>query len=192
MHTVEIPITDPKNPPKMKFPDRCVNCGKPKVVILPMKISMGVQKRGQEVLMDFPVPLCAECERKEKRVTMVTLIPFLIGGFITGAIAFVPAWLVAPQGTTPQTLNFDIAFAGFIGLIVGLIGGTVVEVAVKFLCAPLYGRLILKRPLSVVSFFNDSEDIVGISEKFTKGRKALRLTFENDEIAREFEQLNRN
>ena len=47
-----------------------------------MKLNMGVQKRGQGVLMDFPVPLCAECEKKEKRITNITLVPFLIGGLL--------------------------------------------------------------------------------------------------------------
>ena len=190
MLTVEIPIPDPKKPPKLTFPDRCVNCGKPKHVVLPMKLNMGVEKRGQGVLMDFPVPLCAECERKEKRVTFVTLIPFLIGGFIAGVIAFVPAWLLAPQGTTPQTLNFDLVFGGFVGLIVGLIGGTVVEFVAKLLFAPMFGQLLLKRPLSVVGLFNDSEYVIGLSAKFTDKKKSLRLTFEHDGIAREFDQLN--
>lgn len=191
MLTIDLPISDPKNPPKIKFPDRCVNCGRPKHVVLPMKLTMGVEKRGQGVLMDFPVPLCAECERKEKQVTLVTLIPFLIGGFITGVIAFVPAWLLAPQGTTPQTLNFDLVFGGFVGLIVGLIGGTVVEFVAKLLFAPVYGRLLLKRPLSVVSLFNDSEDVVGLSAKFTDKKKSLKLTFENDGMAKEFGQINK-
>ncbi len=96
MPTVEVPIKDAKNPPEWKFPDRCANCGKPKHVVMPMKLNMGVEKRGKGVLMDFPVPLCAECEKKERRVTYVTLVPFVVAGFIIGAIAFIPALLIAP------------------------------------------------------------------------------------------------
>jgi hypothetical protein len=66
----------------------------------------------------------------------------------------------------------------------------VVEFGLKFLFAPVYGRLLLKRPLTVFSLFNDSEDVIGLSAKFTEGRKSLKLTFENDEIAKEFGQLN--
>jgi hypothetical protein len=157
---------------------------------MPMKLNMGVQKRGQGVLMDFPVPLCAECEKKERRVTNVTLLPFLIAGFILGAIAFVPAFLIAPEGTTPDTLNFPFVFGGFVGIVVGVIGGTVVEFVLKFLFAPAYGQLLLKRPLTIFSLFNDSEDVIGLSAKFTDKKKSLKVTFENDEIGKEFKRLN--
>lgn len=190
MHTVEVPIEDAKNPPKLNFPDRCVNCGKPKHVVLPIKFDMGVQTKKGGVRMDFPVPLCAECEKKERRVTNVTLVPFLIAGFIIGAIAFVPALLIAPEGTTPDTLNFPFVFGGFVGMVVGVIGGTVVEFVLKFLFAPVYGQLLLKRPLTIFSLFNDSEDVIGLTAKFTEKKRSLRVTFENDEMGIEFERLN--
>ncbi len=190
MHTVEVPIKDAKNPPKINFPDRCVNCGKPKHTVMPLQLNMGVEKRGQGVLMDFPVPLCAECEKKERRITNVTLLPFLIAGFVLGAIAFIPALLIAPEGTSQQTLNFPFVFAGFIGLIVGVIGGTVVEFVLKFLFAPVYGQLLLRRPLTILSLFNDSENVIGLSAKFTDKKKSLKVTFENDETGKEFQKLN--
>ena len=190
MITVEVPIKDAKNPPKIIFPDRCVNCGKPKHVVMPMQLNMGVEKRGQGVLMDFPVPLCAECERKEKRVTMVTLVPFLIAGLIVGVIAFIPAMLIAPEGTSQQTLGFPFVFGGLVGMVVGVIGGTIVEFVLKFLFAPVYGQLLLKRPLTILSFFNDSEDVIGLSARFADKKSSLKITFENDDVAREFERLN--
>jgi hypothetical protein len=151
---------------------------------------MGVEKREQGVLMDLPVPLCEECEKKERRVTNVTLLPFVIAGFIIGAIAFIPALLIAPEGTTPDTLNFPVVFGGFVGLVVGAIGGTVIEFVLKFLFAPVYGQLLLKRPLTIFSLFNDSEDVIGLSAKFTDKKKSLKVTFENDEIGNEFKSLN--
>lgn len=190
MITVEVPIKDAKNPPKINFPDRCVNCGKPKHVVMPMKLIMGVEKRGRGVLMDFPVPLCAECEKKERRVTMVTLVPFLIAGLIVGVIAFIPAMLIAPEGTTPGTYAFPFVFGGFVGMVVGVIDGTVVEFVLKFLFAPVYGQLLLKRPLTILSFFNDSEDVIGLSARFADKKSSLKITFENDDVAREFERLN--
>lgn len=190
MHTVEVPIKDAKNPPKINFPDRCVNCGKPKHVVMPMKLNMGVEKRGRGVLMDFPVPLCAECEKKEQRVTMVTLVPFLIAGLIVGVIAFIPAMLLAPEGTTPQTYGFPFVFGGLVGMVVGAIGGTIVEFVLKLLLAPVYGQLLLKRPLTILSFFNDSENVIGLSARFTEKKKSLKLTFENDDIGKEFKQIN--
>jgi hypothetical protein len=190
MLTVDIPIKDPKKPPSLKFPERCTNCGKPKETVLPLKLNTGVQKRGQMVLMDMPMPLCKACEQKERKVTMVTLIPFLVGGLLVGVVAFVPAWLIAPQGTTSQTIGFDWVFGGFVGLIAGITGGTLVEFVLKFVFAPAYGQLLLKRPLTVLSVFNDSEDVIGLSAKFADEKKKLKLTFENDEIAREFAALN--
>lgn len=190
MLTVEIPIADKKKPPVLKFPERCVNCGKPKHVVMPMKLDMGVQKRGQGVLMDFPVPLCAECEKKERRITNVTLLPFLIAGLLVCVIVFIPVWLLTPDGETIQTLGFAPAMGAFVGLIAGVIGGSVVEFVLKLVFAPAYGQLLLKRPLTIFSLFNDSEDVIGLSAKFTDQKKSLKLTFENDEIAREFEKLN--
>ena len=190
MLTVEIPIPDKKKPPVLKFPERCVNCGKPKHVVMPMKLNMGVQKRGQGVLMDFPVPLCAECEKKERRITNVTLLPFFIAGLLVCVIVFIPVWLITPDGTTSQTLGFSLTVGAFVGLIAGIIGGSVVEFVLKLIFAPVYGQLLLKRPLTVFSLFNDSEDVIGLSAKFTDQKKSLKLTFENDEIAREFEKLN--
>ena len=190
MHTVEIPIKDAKNPPKINFPDRCVNCGKPKHTVMPLQLNMGVEKRGQGVLMDFPVPLCAECEKKEQRITYVTLVPFLIAGHIVGVIAFIPAMLIAPEGTSQQTLGFPFVFGGLVGMVVGAIGGTVVEFVLKLLLAPAYGQLLLKRPLTILSLFNDSENVIGLSARFTDKKKSLKLTFENDDIGKEFKQLN--
>jgi len=190
MLTVEIPIPDKKKPPVLKFPERCANCGKPKHVVMPMKLDMGVQKRGQGVLMDFPVPLCAECEKKERQITNVTLLPFLIAGLLVCMIVFIPVWLLTPDGETIQTMGFAPAVGAFVGLIAGVIGGTIVEFVLKLVFAPVYGQLLLKRPLTIFSLFNDSEDVIGLSARFTKDKHSLKVIFENDEIAREFEKLN--
>ncbi|MCC6299926.1 MAG: hypothetical protein IT314_11545 [Anaerolineales bacterium] len=190
MITVEIPIADAKNPPKVKFPDRCANCGKPKQTVMPIKLNMGVEKRGQGVLMDFPVPLCAECEKKEKRVTMLTLVPFVIAGLFFCVLAFIPVWLIVPDGETIQTIGFSATVGTLAGIIVGLVGGTVVEFVLKLLFAPAYGKLLLQRPLTVFSLFNDSENIIGLSAKFTDEKKSLKVIFENDETGKEFEKLN--
>ena len=190
MFTVEVPIADKKKPSVLKFPERCVNCGKPKQVVMPMKLNMGVQKRGQGVLMDFPVPLCAECDKKERRITNVTLLPFLIAGLLVCVLVFIPVWLLTPDGETIQTMGFAPAMGAFVGLIVGVVGGSAVEFVLKLVFAPVYGQLLLKRPLTVFSMFNDSEDVIGLSAKFTENKKSLKLIFENEEIAREIDTLN--
>jgi hypothetical protein len=190
MITVEIPIADPRTPPVLKFPDRCVNCGKPKHVVMPMKLNMGVEKRGRGVLMDFPVPLCEDCERREKRVSYVSLVPFVIGGLLICVAVFIPVWLITPEGPTLQTQEFDLVFGAFVGMIAGLFGGTLIEFAMKFLFAPVFGSLLWKRPLSVFSLFDDSEHVIGLSARFTEKKRSLKLTFENDLVGNEFRQTN--
>ena len=76
------------------------------------------------------------------------------------------------------------------GLVAGIVGGTLVEFVLKMLFAPAYGKLLAKRPLTILAVFNDSEDLIGLSTGFVDDRKTLKLIFENDEIAREFTALN--
>jgi len=139
--------------------------------------------------MDFSVPLCAECDKKERKVVNVTLVPFFVAGLIVFVIVFIPVWLITPDGTTYQTLGFAPTVGAFVGLVAGILGGSAVEYLLKFLFTPIYGQFLLKRPLTALSLFSDSEDVIGLSAKFTNGKKSLMLTFENDDVAKEFEIL---
>lgn len=190
MITIDIPIKDQKKPPKLIFPDRCVNCSKPKARTWPLKLSTGAQKRGQMVQMELNVPLCADCVAKENKIGNVTWIPFFGVGLLVCGLAFIPVWLLSPEGTTTQTLALPYVLGAAAGLFAGILVGTLVEFGLRKLFAPRYGTLLLKRPLTLFSVFNDSEDLIGLSTRFADNRKVLKLTFENDEIAREFAALN--
>lgn len=190
MITVDIPIKDPKKPPKLVLPDRCVNCGEPKVKTMPVKLNTGAQKRGQMIQMEFGVSLCADCTAKENKIGNVTWIPFFLVGLIACVVVFVPVWLLTPEGPTLQTREFPLVLGAFVGLIAGMILGTLVEFILKLSFAPSYGRLLLKRPLTIVSIFTDSEDMIGLSTRFAEEKKVLKMSFENDEIGREFIALN--
>ncbi len=187
---INIPIPDLKKSPAFKFPERCVNCGKPKEETLGITLNMGVQVRNRPVTMYLVVPMCNACAEKERSVAKVTLVPFLIAGFVAGGIAFIPAFLISPEGTTPETAGFPLVFGGLVGLITGVLAGTVVELLVKMLAVPFYGKLITRRPLTVVGLFAESDELIGISARFLRKEKTARLEFENEEIAREFKQLN--
>jgi hypothetical protein len=187
---VSIPIHDLKKPPVLKFPERCVSCGKPKETTLGITLNMGVQKRSRSVTMQLTVPMCNACAEKERSVAKVTLIPFMIAGFVIGVIVFVPVAFIAPEGTSSQTIGFPLVLGGFTGLIAGIIGGTVVEFLVKMLAVPVYGKLLTRRPLTIFGFLTESDQIIGLSARFLRETKIARLEFENDEIAREFTQLN--
>jgi hypothetical protein len=43
-------------------------------------------------------------------------------------------------------------------MIAGILVGTLIELILKMIFAPVYGRLLVKRPLTVLSVFHDSED----------------------------------
>lgn len=190
MFTVEVPIKDPKKPPKLTFPDRCVNCGRPKARTWPLKLNTGVQKRGQIVQLELDVPMCAECVAQENKIGNVTWIPFFIAGLLACVIAFIPVWFLSPEGTTTQTLAMPYVLGAAAGLFTGIMVGTLVEFGLKVLFAPKYGKLLRKRPLTVFSVFNDSEDLIGLSTRFAENKKLLKLIFENDEIGRQFMTLN--
>ena len=156
-----------------------------------MKLNTGAQaKSGQMIQLVFDVPMCAECVVKEHKIGNITWIPFFIVGLLSCIVVFIPVWLVAPEGTTPQTNAFPYVLGAFVGMIAGILIGTLVEFMLKMLFAPAYGKLLLKRSLTIFSVFNDSEDLVGLSTRFSQGRKTLKLMFENDDLAREFIALN--
>ena len=190
MPIVEIPIKDSRKPPKLSFPDRCVNCGKPKTRTWPVKLNTGAQKRGQMVQLAFEVPMCAECAAKENKIGNVTWIPFFVVGILVCIIAFIPTWLLSPEGTTSQTYALPYVIAAFVGMMAGIIVGTLVEYILRLILVGSYGKSLVQRPLTILSIFNDSEDLVGLSTRFADDKKKLKLIFENDEIAREFSALN--
>ncbi len=187
---INIRIHDLKKPPILKFPERCVNCGKSKHENLGITLHMGVQKRDQPVTMPLSVPMCKTCADKERSIAKVTLIPFLIAGFIIGVLVFIPIVLIAPEGTTSQTISTPLVLGGAAGLVAGIIGGTVFEFIAKMLAVPFYGKLVTRRPLTIFGLFANTDELIGISARFLREKKLVHLEFENEEIAREFIQLN--
>jgi hypothetical protein len=98
--------------------------------------------------------------------------------------------LITPAGTSTQTLDLPWVVGGAAGLIAGLIGGSVVEFFVRMLAVPFYGKLLTRRPLTILGLFTENDELIGISAKFFRETNMLHLAFENEEIAREFKKLN--
>ena len=187
---VEVPIHDIKNPPVPMFPERCVNCGKPKDENLGLTLDKKIKKRGKPVQMRMSVPMCKECANRERSIAKVTLVPFLIAGLLIGIAVFIPVAIFSPEGTTPQTLAFPLVLGGFAGLIAGSIGGTVVEFFVRLLATPVFGKLVTRRPLTIFGLYSNGDELIGVSARFLRKEKIAQLEFENDEIAREFIKIN--
>ena len=187
---VQISIPELKRPPVLKFPERCANCGNAKDEMLGLSLNMGEQYRGKPVVLQMKVPMCKACADKERGIGKVTYIPFLVVGFVFGAVAFVPAMLVAPQGVDAQTVGFPLVVGGFAGLIVGSIAGTIAEIIVKSLSIPVYGKLVTRRPLTVFALFSETDELLGVTARFLREKKLVQLEFENEVIAREFLKLN--
>jgi len=81
---------------------------------------------------------------------------------------------------------FPYVPGAFVGMIAGNLAGALVEFVLKMLPASAYGRLLADRPLTVFTVFHDSEDVISLCLRFGRNRKTLKMTFENDELAREF------
>jgi hypothetical protein len=96
MITADISLKDPKKPPKLTFPDRCVNCGKPKAKTWPVKLSTGAQKRGQMVQLEMDVPMCAEWRKK----TGLPRPGALLYCRTAGVCDVLSCLLLSPEGTT--------------------------------------------------------------------------------------------
>jgi hypothetical protein len=140
--------------------------------MLPVKLNTGAQTRGGRTAhVAFEVPLYVECAAKENKIGNVTWIPFF------------GTRLFSKEGTPSQTYGFPYVLGAFVGMIAGILVGTLVEFVLKILLTPNYGRLLAKRPLTVFSVFNDSEDLVGLSFRFGEKKRTLKSIFENDEIA---------
>ena len=196
-YTVPIPNG---HAPELTFPPRCVACAARAettsrlLIVKSMPMSKGRRRgRQQTVRLQFDVPHCAACARSTKTVFLAGLIPFGFGFLIAGGIAFVVVGLSAARAGLddvgrPENIN-SLVLGAAAGLIGGIAGGFVFELAARLLLLPVMGKALLRAPLLVPSFFTDSDYIAGLAARpnidFT-----LTLTFANADIAREFSAAN--
>jgi len=185
-----IPIVDLKKPPKFEFPKQCVNCGKPPVDKIGMSFVTTQATGAKQKLLELWLPYCAACASRERKMFLFALGPFLAGFLLVGVAVFIPVWFFGPTGSFRQTRFFDVVLAAFCGLIAGLAGGFVAEFISKFLLAPFLGSSFARRPLLVVELLSDVSYALGVSGKFDRPKQTLALTFERDDLAREFAELN--
>ncbi len=200
MQTLNIPIKSTRQLPKFIFPERCVHCGKPKAGMRGISINVSPESSKKSTTLELEPPLCKDCIQLENRLEWFSLLPFTISGLLLAALSFFLLWLVIiPILPVWNWLgiysrmdigNYSFILAGAGALLIAIVGGTIVELGLRILSAPYFGKLIISRPLTLFSLMSDSHDVVGLRAKWNAGPRTLVLTFERDDIVGEFMKLN--
>ncbi len=195
MKIIQIPILQ-YSQPSLVFPDCCVCCGAAHQTESLLAIDRLVMqgKRQRQLSLKYPVPHCARCARSTSAVFLAGLIPLLLGLVLIGGGVFVVVSFGASlagldEYGRPVNANSLIVGAAA-GLVAGLAGGFLFELAARLVLLPFFGRALLRAPLLAAQFLNDSDYVAGLTGKTDREGRCLSLIFTNDEIACEFEVLN--
>lgn len=200
MQTLTIPIKSPRQPPQFIFPERCIHCGQPKAGTRAIFFDLSPESSKKSTMLELKPPLCQACVQLENRLEWFSLLPFTISALLLAVVSFLLLWLVIlPILPVWNWLGifsrmdigrYSFILAGAGALLTALVGGTVVELGLRILAAPYFGKLIISRPLTMFALLSDSHDIVGLRAKWNAKQKTLSLTFARDDMANEFRQLN--
>lgn len=190
-----LPLTS-GHPDQIRFPDRCICCGKLRQADSTMIVSRLVMREGQQeaVLLRYTIPHCEKCHRSTKAIFLAGFLPFLAGFVLLGGAAFVVMTFYAnalgiDQNSIPGSSNSLILGAGA-GLAVGFVSGFLCEVMARILLLPFLGRGLWQAPLMITQFIHDADYMAGLSGKLDSTALNLQLTFTNDVLAHEFAALN--
>lgn len=198
MYTLTVPIKSPRQLPKLVFPERCLKCGKSKAGTRAIQFDVSKSDK-KSVMLEFEPPLCKECIELENRLEWFSLLPFTISALLSAILGFLllffiilpllPFWdFLGINDRQGRVVFFVLSCAG--ALASAVVGGTIIEFALKLLAAPYFGKLILSRPPTIIALSRDLHDIVGLRAQLTSDKKILTLTFEHEEMAKEFAALN--
>lgn len=200
MQTLTIPIKSPRQLPIFLFPERCIHCGQPKAGTRGISLDLSPESSKKSTMLELEPPLCQACIQLENRLEWFSLLPFTISALLLAVVSFLLLWLVIiPILPVWDWLGiyslmdigrYSFILAGAGALLAALVGGTMVELGLRILSAPYFGKLIITRPLTLFALLSDSHDILGLRAKWNASQKTLSLTFERDEIAAEFRRLN--
>jgi hypothetical protein len=198
MYTLTVPIKSPRQLPKLVFPERCLKCEKPKAGTRAIQFDVSKSDK-KSVMLEFEPPLCKDCIELENRLEWFSLLPFTISAFLSAVLGFLllffvilpllPFWdFLGINDRQGRVVLFVLSCAG--ALVSAVVGGTVFEFILKLLAAPYFGKLIITRPPTILALMHDLHDIVGLRAQLTSDKKTLTLTFEHEEMAKEFAALN--
>lgn len=180
------------------FPDRCVGCGRPKEaesrLLLKRLVTRGRQGKQQTVTWESAIPHCQRCARTTQTVFLAGCVPFVVGllgvGLLVMALVTAGALrLGLDEVGQPNNANALIVGA-FAGLLAGVAGGFVAELAARLVLLPFLGPALLRAPLLTAQLLSDSDYVAGLSGKLSPDGSRVTLAFTQPEIAREFGTLN--
>lgn len=183
-------------PDQLRFPERCICCGAPPQENSTLVITRLVKRKRKQLIetLHYSVPHCERCFKGTKAVFLASLLPFAAGFILLGGAAFLAAVFYTSElgvdlNTTPGTNNSFI-LGGAAGLLMGFLGGFIVEGLFRLILLPFYGRALWQAPLLAVQFIRDADYIAGLHGKLTPEDDYLQLTINNDNLAQEFANLN--
>ena len=149
-------------------------------------------------MLEIEPPLCRECIELENKMEWFSLLPFTISALLFAVAGFIFLFFFLPLLPIWNFLGIDdrltgesvFVLSGAGALVAAVAGGTMVEFALKLLAAPYFGKLIISRPPTIIALTRDLHDVVGLRAQLTGDKKTLTLTFEHEEMAKEFAALN--
>lgn len=198
MAAVVVPVLPSREPPS--FGRNCVSCGVAATTTSTLAIERLVTTangRQESRGVRWPVPHCAACARLTTRTFLAALIPFAAGFLAVGGAAFAVVAYGAivhglddlanlPAHGTPPSLVLG-ALAGLVG---GIAGGFIAELAARVLLTPWFGAALWRMPMLVPSFFTDGDAVAGVSARPNADVSELTLTFDRDAAAGGFVAAN--
>lgn len=198
MYTLTVPIASARQLPKLVFPERCLKCGNPKAGTRKIAFDMNTASRKKSIMLEIEPPLCRECIELENKMEWFSLLPFTISALLFAVAGFLFLFFFLPLLPVWNFLGIDnrltgesvFVLSGAGALVAAVAGGTMVEFVLKLLAAPYFGKLIISRPPTIIALSRDLHDVVGLRAQLTGDKKTLTLTFEHEEMAKEFAALN--
>ncbi len=166
--TVTLAVSGDESP---VFPERCAGCGAPPATTSKLVITRLVEGQSgaqRPVTIAWPVPHCAVCARATKAVFLAGFVPFALGFLVAGVAAFVLVgwqslvWGVddGPTAGPPRT-PAALVLGALSGLLAGIAGGFVFELAARAVLLPVLGRALWRAPLLVPSLLTDADRVAG-------------------------------